>query len=133
MKKFSPISMLLLLLVVVMLLAAGTMGFAETGKVTGTGADLTVTTGFVPSHVRVVNVNGSSMEWFNGMADDSAVKLTNATDGTARALTLANGITPVPAVYNATTGQVINTPGFAIGADTDVNVLANTIFYQADR
>ncbi len=124
----------LLVLVAVMAFSLATIGFAEMGNVTGTGADLTVTTGFNPSHVKVTNItNGSSMEWFKGMADDSAVKMTNATDGTGRAVILYNGITPVAAVYNGTTGQVINSPGFSIGADTDVNVLANTIYYDAEK
>lgn len=123
-----------LLVICVALVGAGALAMADTGSVAGTGTDITVNVGFTPSHVRVVNVNtGDAMEWFSGMGDDSAVKLTNATDGTSRAVIASEGITPYAGTINATTGTVLNSPGFIIGADTDINVVSNSIFYEVDR
>ena len=125
----------LVVLLIVMTVAFMAIGpaFALTGKVTGTGADITVKVGFKPSHVIATNIiNGHTMEWFAGMDADSAIKLTNATDGTALSVIAYNGV----AMYNGTygsSGQIQNSPGFILGADPQINVIANDIVWEAER
>ena len=82
----------------------------QTGSFIGTGADLNVDkVGFRPRYVKVINETGLAVfEWFDSMLDDAAVKTVTA--GTISKVT-SNGITPRP-------------KGFAVGADTDVNVAA---------
>lgn len=74
---------------------------------TGTVAATTITTGFKPRYVKVINTDGSGavmMEWFEGMDDDDGI-LTGS-DG-ARSLVTSNGIT-------------VSEGGFIIGLNTDV-------------
>ncbi len=87
------------------------------GSVAGTGADLNVdSVGFKPRTVKLYNVTGLvTAEWTETMADDSAVKRVTAGDMT---FVTSNGITPRSA-------------GFAIGADTDINVAAEVIHWEA--
>lgn len=84
---------------------------------TGTVAAYTFTCGFKPRYVKVVNLaaSSSSFEWFEGMADASAWK--TAVDGTA-ALVTTNGIT-------------VDSRGFTLGLDTDVNVSSEQISWLA--
>lgn len=127
-------AVVVMLAVCAALAAFAAFAYAATGSVTGTGADITVKVGFQPSHVRVVNVEtGDAMEWFSGMADDSAVKMTNAIDGTSRSVITSEGITPYAGTVNATTGQIMNAPGFVVGADANVNIVGNAIYYEVDR
>jgi hypothetical protein len=89
------------------------------GAVIGTGAALNVdTVGFRPKLVRVVNAGAtglSRLEWFKGMADASAVK--TITNGTISVIS-ANGITP-------------RARGFALGADANVNISGEIVYYEA--
>lgn len=89
------------------------------GAFYGTGADLNMDkVGFKPKLVRVVNVASGGkcrLEWFKGMADDSAIK--TGSDGTISVIT-SNGITP-------------RNNGFAFGADTDLNVSGELCHYEA--
>ena len=74
---------------------------------TGTVKEFDFTTGFKPRYVRVVNVTSKDMlEWYEGMADASAIKTVAA--GT-RTLITTLGITPL-----------VN--GITIGFDLDVVV-----------
>jgi len=83
---------------------------------TGTVAAFTITTGFLPRYVGVFNVTSrDSMEWFEGMADDSGLKQVAA--GT-RTLSTSLGITPL--AY-----------GFTMGLDTDVVVSSEQISWIA--
>lgn len=85
---------------------------------TGTVAAFTITLGFKPRYVAVVNVTSRDMmEYFEGMADDSGVKTVAA--GT-RTLDVADAIT----VSNA---------GFVMGLDTDVVVTSEQISWMAIR
>lgn len=73
----------------------------------GTAAAITITTGFTPRYVRVINqTSRDMMEWFEGMTAAHGIKTVAA--GTRTAVT-SNGITS-------------STNGFVIGLDTDVNV-----------
>ena len=65
-------------------------------------AAITITTGFRPRYVKVVNVtSGDMMEWFEGMTDASAIRTVAA--GTRSIL--------------ATLGITDNANGFIIGLD----------------
>lgn len=84
---------------------------------TGTVAAFTITTGFKPRYVKVVNLTASSSseEWFEGMAAASAWK--TATNGDASLIT-SNGIT-------------VSATGFTVGLDTDVNVTSEQLSWLA--
>ena len=74
-----------------------------------TAAAIVLTLGFKPRWVRVINeaASSSSFEWYEGMADASALKRALAGDIT---VVTTLGITP-------------SASGFTIGLDTDVNVI----------
>ena len=84
---------------------------------TGTVAAYEFETGFKPRYVKVVNLSASSssFEWFEGMADASAWKV--STSG-AFSLVTTNGIT-------------VSNNGFTLGLDTDVNVSSEQISWMA--
>jgi hypothetical protein len=89
----------------------------KTGRVTGTAATLNVTSvGFRPRKVELFNITGDAFGiWTDGMPDATAMK-TIAAGTTALIDTL--GVTPLA-------------NGFAIGADTDLNVAAENIAWVA--
>lgn len=73
-----------------------------------TAAAVEFTLGFTPRYVRVVNVtSGDSLEWFEGMAAASAVKVTAST-GVVTIIT--------------TLGITVADGKFTLGLDLDVNV-----------
>lgn len=80
----------------------------------GTGADLTNdTVGFKPRIIDALNVDtGDRLEWREGMAADSAIKTTASTGANSKVT--SNGLTARDA-------------GFALGADTDVNVSGENV------
>jgi len=94
-----------------------------TGRIIDTGTvastfPVDVELGFTPRYVKVVNLNASGdvmLEWFEGMADASAVK--TAIDGTRSVITTL-GITPTAT-------------GFAIGLDTDLVVTSEQVTWMA--
>jgi len=72
---------------------------------TGTVAAFTITTGFQPRYVKIVNeTSGDEIEWFEGMADSEGMKRVAAG---AAALVTSNGV--IPLSY-----------GFTMGLDTDI-------------
>ena len=83
-----------------------------------TAAAFDITTGFKPRYVYVVNLGATglaSLEWYEGMADDSARLI--VTDGTASLVT-SDGIT-------------VAADGFTVGLDTDVNIIAEQLSWIA--
>lgn len=83
---------------------------------TGTAAAITLTTGFKPRWVKVLNVtSGDEYEWMEGMADASAMK--RVTAGTSSIIT--------------TLGITVSESGFIIGLDTDVNVTSEQLSWIA--
>ncbi len=81
-----------------------------------TAAAFTITTGFKPLWVRVVNeTSGDMYEWYHGMAAAEAIKTVAA--GT-RSIITTLGIT-----------QAEN--GFTIGLDLDVNVINEQLSWMA--
>ena len=98
-------------------------GHVATGTVEGTGSAINIQCGFTPAHVRVLNVDGlATLEYTKDMADGAGLK--EVTAGT-KSLIGSNGITP----YAGTNGG--DSAGFTIGADADVNVSAETIYWVA--
>ena len=91
---------------------------------TDTAAAFTITTGFKPLYVKVVNVTGAStglifMEWFHGMAAASGIKSEDAgSSETALTLITTLGITQLD--Y-----------GFTVGLDTDLNVISEQLSWMA--
>lgn len=87
------------------------------GAFVGTGATLDVrTVGFRPRSVHLINMaSADEMHWHHYMADAAALK--RVTAGTGSILTTL-GITPLAA-------------GFRLGADTDLNVAGETVFWEA--
>lgn len=91
---------------------------SATGSVEGTGAAIDIVCGFRPGHVKLVNRGGLVLaEWFAPMPNASAAK--TVTNGTTSFIT-SNGITPAAT-------------GFRIGADTDINVDGELIYWKADE
>lgn len=92
-----------------------------TGSVTGTGAALDVTKlGFRPRYVKIWNVASGglcSLEWIDKMPDAYGFKELNH-DTAQRSYLTSNGITPL-------------SNGFTIGADTDLNVDGEQIYFIA--
>lgn len=83
---------------------------------TGTAAAFTITTGFKPRYVKVLNNTSRDWEeWFEGMADASAHKVVAAGTGTA--------ITSL--------GITVSDTGFTVGLDTDINVSSEQISWIA--
>ena len=81
-----------------------------------TAAAFTITLGFKPLWVKVMNVtSGDHYEWYHGMAAASATKRVTAGDAT---IITTLGIT-----------QAEN--GFTVGLDTDVNVINEQLSWMA--
>jgi len=86
---------------------------------TGTAAAVTITTGFKPRYVKVMNEDGDAyMEWYEGMADAEAMKLVGDTTPAVLGKVTSNGIT-------------VSASGFIIGLDTDVNVASQQMSWLA--
>jgi len=82
---------------------------AGSTTVTAGGTAQSVTLGFTPAYIKVVNQNNtSSYEWFSGMSDDTSID-----QAAALTVNAAGGLTPT-------------TNGFTIGtdiADTTADVI----------
>ena len=92
-----------------------------------TGVNIDIKCGFVPGHVRVVNITsatGDELQWFRGMADASSIKIA----GGVRSKITTLGITPLGDTANETMEQ-----GFRIGTDAAVNINTNEIIIIAYR
>lgn len=94
------------------------------GTVEGTGAVIAIDLGFKPRVVKIFNVDGKcTLEWNEAMGAGKGYKVLTGIDSTADTVSLhsfisSGGITP-------------SIGGFSIGADTDINVEAETICYEA--
>ena len=83
-----------------------------------TAAAFDITTGFKPRYVKVVNLNASgdvTVEWYEGMADDSAVL--RGIDGAQSLIT--------------TLGITVSASGFTVGLQTDLNVINEQLSWVA--
>ncbi len=89
-------------------------------KDTGTAAAFTITLGFTPRYVKVVNVDGLCYEeWFEGMAAASAVK------------TVDSGSNATDIVKITSNGITVSGNTFIVGLDTDINVSSEQISWMA--
>lgn len=94
----------------------------KTGTVTGTGALLSVSCGFTPKRVEIINeTDPGYYVWTDTMADGEMQKTIG--DGTTTFAT-TNGIS----VYAGTSSAAA---GFSIGADTDMNAESDVIHWTA--
>ncbi|PNX52104.1 MAG: hypothetical protein BV456_00735 [Thermoplasmata archaeon M8B2D] len=87
------------------------------GSFVGTAATVSIRTlNFRPKFVKIINATGVCFaEWCSSMPDASAMKTVTA--GTTSYITTL-GITPL-------------SNGFSLGADTDLNVAAETVYWFA--
>lgn len=87
------------------------------GGFRGTGAIINIDTlSFKPRRVELINIDSEdSLRWQQGMVDDSGYKSIAA--GTNSFVT-SDGVTPRP-------------QGFAIGAETDINVSGEEVLFTA--
>jgi hypothetical protein len=98
--------------------APGSVSNVATGSyiTTSAAAAFTITCGFKPRYVRVVNqTSGDAIEWFYGM-------------------TAAHGIKRVAAGTNAATtslGITVAEHGFTVGLDLDINVINEQLRWLA--
>ncbi len=94
----------------------------KVGVVTGTGAALNVSLGFIPDYVRIVTEDASgNAEWFEGMTEGTAIR---GTGGALAVVAAPNGI----ATYVGTATQP---KGFTIGAT--LSQTGKRLFYFASR
>jgi len=91
------------------------------GSVSGTGSNLDVLiVGFRPHTVKLYNVTGNcSAVWLDSMADASMQKIVDSGSGTSdTSFVSSGGVTPLA-------------NGFRLGTDTDLNVSAEVVHYEA--
>jgi hypothetical protein len=94
------------------------------GSVVGTGAAINVSIGFKPRKVVLFQLDTpAKIEWTEDMGAGKGVKTTGTPAFTALS---SNGITLL-------SGTTTYSDGFTIGADTDINVDTETIYYVAFR
>lgn len=91
------------------------------GTVTGTGAAITVSLGWIPDYVKVVNVTDGDItdEWFTGMTASTAISTAAAV-----APRSSNGISTFA-------GSSAAAPGFTLG--TGISESGKTLSYIAIR
>lgn len=107
------------------------------GTVEGTGAAINIQCGFQPRYVKVFNYDDAgslfpTIEWWEGMAAASGLKTKSIVDSGATGLKSSEKITSL-GISQYAGSEAANSEGFTIGADTDVNVSAETMFYIAIR
>ena len=92
----------------------------KTGSVEGTGAAITISVGFVPTRVELFNIDGDCFgQWIDPMPAASVVK------------TVTSGAGTTDISYATSNGVTTTADGFTIGADSDLNVSAETIIWVA--
>lgn len=86
------------------------MNEAKVGSYTGTGAAINLSLGFVPQYLRVWNETDGDIcwEWFKGMADGSALQITNHASTQVSKIT-SNGVTAYEGSSTAGKGVTIGT------------------------
>ena len=96
-----------------------------TGAVTGTGASIYIQLDFKPIKVELYNIDDAGGEtqlvWALALPDASGIKIIDSGAGVTDAL------------YISTLGITPGSGGFTIGADTDVNVVGESIMWVAWR
>lgn len=107
-------------------MAGESVGRIKTGTGTGTGAAINVSIGFLPNMVMVMNTTGNCfIVWTSDMGAAAGQKTVDSGAGTTDVSMLSSlGISQY-------TGSASASQGFTIGADTDINVNAETYYYVA--
>lgn len=87
----------------------------KTGTYTGNGTSQSVTLGFKPMKVEIINITDGDTYYIhiNGMTDATGISIAAATAGVS-----ANGVT-------------LSSNGFSVGSDVSVNENAKTFRYLA--
>src|SRR4030042_2705875 len=90
------------------------------GSVDGTGSAITIVCGFKPLSIRVHNIDGDVIAFWDAIMPDAAMqKIVDSGAGTTDiSYVTSNGITPA---FN----------GFTIGTDSDLNVSAEELHWVA--
>lgn len=91
------------------------------GAFVGTGAQIDIThIGFRPARVELFNAGAglSRMTFLSAMPDGSGFK--EVTDGTSTFVTGGNGVTPLA-------------QGFRLGADANMNIAGQTVYFDASE
>jgi len=96
---------------------SSSLNMIKTGKVPGTAADKSVVLGFQPRVVELFNANASG--------------LTSCWKTDAMVTRFARKTVPAGTVTFADDMCVINSNGFTIGDDSDLNAAAEDIYYVA--
>jgi hypothetical protein len=98
------------------------------GKVAGTGALIKVSVPeFTPQKVTLRNITSDdSLEWVQPMANGAGLKKLKAG---AQAMIASGGVTPV--TQHVLSDGADPGRGFTIGTDTDINVSAEMIYWEA--
>jgi hypothetical protein len=107
-----------------------------TGSYTGTGANINVSTGWVPDYVKIFNANDATVldptiEWWVGMGAGKGLKTkrivdSGVTGNISQAVITSLGI-------SAYTGATNASSGFTIGADVDLNAVGEVGYWIAVR
>ena len=100
--------------------------FIHTEKKTGTGAAITITAGFKPSYVEVLNAEGLCLLKHNaGMAAASGYKILTGIDATSDTVSKHSFI--------SSNGITLTDTGCTIGTDTDINVNGEDLYVTCFR
>lgn len=105
-----------------------------TGSVTGTGAAINISLGFIPVYVKVFNTNDAgvldpTLEWMSGMAGQGFLTLR----------IVDNGVTALPSQQKLTVGGITTYAGvagsegrgFTIGNNANINFAGEVINWIA--
>jgi len=109
----------------------------RTGTVEGTGSAINIELGWIPDYVKVFNYDDAgslfpTIEWWKGMPDASGLKTLRVVDSGSTGNASQNRITSNGiSAYSGVAGA--NAKGFTIGADSDLNVSEETLYYIAIR
>jgi hypothetical protein len=98
------------------------MDYMYKTTVEGTGAAITISPMFTPQYIKVINLDGlCTLEWTSDMGAGKGFKVLTGIDKTADTVSLMS--------YISSKGITMDDNGrqFTIGADTDINVNAETL------
>lgn len=96
-------------------------------KITGTGAAITITAGFKPSYVEVLNAEGLCLLKHNAaMAAASGYKILTGIDTTAADTVSKHS-------FISSGGITLTDTGCIIGTDTDINVSGEDLYITCFR
>lgn len=112
----------------------------QSGTVEGTGSAINVELGFTPRYVKLINIDDAggldpTLEWFTGMAAAAGLKGKSIADNGATSALSQEYVTSggITAYAGSDTPGSEASPGFTIGADSDINASGETILWIAFR